>query len=104
MKHSVSHSLGQATARTVARSAIDSYSARFSEYNPTVQWKNDDEAAIGFSVKGVSLKGAVTITDKSFDLELDVPFLLKPFQGKAIGIIENEIKEWMGKAQRGELQ
>ena len=36
-------------------------------------------------------------------MELDVPFLLKPFKGKALGVIEEEIKKWMAKAEAGEL-
>jgi hypothetical protein len=30
-------------------------------------------------------------------MDLDVPFLLRPFQGKAISVIEGEIKEWLAK-------
>jgi hypothetical protein len=45
----------------------------------------------------MSLNGAVEVKDKSIDLELDVPFLLKPFQGQAISVIEGEIKEWLAK-------
>lgn len=103
MKHSVSHDLGRELARKVARAAFESYRTRFSEFSPTTDWKNDDQASIGFSVKGMSLKGAVSVGDRSIDLEMDVPFLLKPFQGKAVGIIESEIKAWIEKARRGEI-
>ena len=103
MKHSVSHSLGLEKARKVARAALDSYAKRFADYGPTTKWKDDDSADIGFSVKGMSLKGAIKVAEKSIDLNLEVPFMLKPFQGKAVGVIEDSIKEWIGKAEKGEI-
>ena len=98
MKHSVPHSLGKEKARKVAAAAFDSYKARFAEYNPTTKWLNDDKAEISFSVKGMTLKGGVEVKDKSIDMDLEVPFMLKPFQGKAVSVIEGEIKKWIGKA------
>jgi hypothetical protein len=103
MKHSVSHTLGRDMARKVARAAFESYAKRFSEFNPTTNWKTDDQADIGFSVKGMSLKGAVSVAAHSIDLNLDVPFMLKPFQGKAVAVIEREIREWIVKAEKGEI-
>lgn len=103
MKHSVSHSLGRETARKVARSAFEAYEKRFAEYHPRTTWKSEDAADISFSAKGISLTGAVAVTDDSIDLNLDVPFLLRPFKGKAIAVIEKEINEWIGKAERGEI-
>lgn len=103
MKHTVSHTLGLDMARKVVRSALDSYSKRFSEYKPTTNWKGEDAADIGFTVKGMQLNGAVQVHEKAIDLDLDVPFLLKPFKGKAISVIEKEIRMWITKAENGEL-
>lgn len=101
MKHSVSHSLGRETARKVARAAFDTYKQRFSEFSPNTVWSGEDNAEISFSVKGFTLKGAVEVKEQSIDLDMDVPFLLKPFQGKAIAVIEREIKEWIDRAKVG---
>ncbi len=103
MKHTVSHSLGRETARKVARSAFEAYSSRFSEYSPKTVWNGDDQAEISFSVKSFTLKGAIEVKDNSIELDMDVPFMLKPFQSKAVSVIEREIKEWIGKAEKGEL-
>lgn len=99
MKHSVSHSLGQERAKKVTEAALGSYATKFAKYSPKTTWTSDNRAQISFSVKGMSLKGAVEVKDKSIELELDVPFLLRPFQGQAISVIEGEIKEWLGKEQ-----
>lgn len=103
MKHTVTHSLGKETARKVARRAFEAYEKRFSEFSPRTSWRGEDQADISFSAKGLTLKGAVAVTDSSIDLEMDVPFLLRPFQNKAISVIEREIREWIGRAENGEV-
>ena len=104
MKHTVSHTLGVEMARKVVQAALDSYAQRFSDYHPTTHWKNDDAADIGFTVKGMHLKGTVMVAESAIDLDLDVPFLLKPFKGKAISVIEGEIRQWIKKAEKGEIK
>jgi Putative polyhydroxyalkanoic acid system protein (PHA_gran_rgn) len=103
MKHAVPHNLGKEGAKRVAEAALKSYAERFSQYSASVQWQSPERATIGFEVKGISLKGAVEVQDTAINLELDVPFLMRPFQGKAISIIEEEIRSWIGKSQAGTL-
>jgi hypothetical protein len=103
MKHSVPHDLGLEQAKKVADAAFESYKSRFAEYNPTVSWAGDRRADISFKVKGVTLKGGVDVSTTSFELDLNVPFLLRPFKGKALGVIEEEIKKWIKKEKAGEL-
>ena len=103
MKHLVEHDLDEEQAKKVAHAAFESYKVRFADYNPTVNWVSDKRANIAFKVKGVSLKGGVEVKPTNFELELDVPFLLKPFRGKAIAVIEEEIKSWIAKAKAGEI-
>src|SRR6187399_594653 len=99
MKHVVPHDLDEEKAQKVAQSAFDSYKKRFSDYNPTVTWSSPKRADIAFKVKGITLKGGVDIKPSSYELDLEVPFLLKPFKGKAISVIEEEINKWIGKAK-----
>jgi Putative polyhydroxyalkanoic acid system protein (PHA_gran_rgn) len=103
MKHAVPHDLGLDKAKKVTEAAWQSYSDRFSAYHPTCDWQSNSRAKIGFTVKGVSLKGGIEVNEHSIDLEMDVPFLLKPFTGKAVGVIEEEIKKWIAKSKAGEL-
>ncbi|MCP4502212.1 MAG: hypothetical protein GY822_19820 [Deltaproteobacteria bacterium] len=103
MKHSVPHDLDKDLARKATQKALDSYAARFSNYNATVNWLNDDDAEISFAAKGIKLKGIFQVCDSKVDMDLDVPFLLRAFQKKAIKIIDEEIREWVGKAKAGEL-
>jgi isopentenyl diphosphate isomerase/L-lactate dehydrogenase-like FMN-dependent dehydrogenase len=99
MKHEVSHDLGQAKAREVAQKAFAAYQTKFAEYEPKVNWKTENAADISFCVKGMKLNGEIEVSDKTIGVDLDVPFLLRPFKGKALEVIEAEIREWIGRAK-----
>lgn len=99
MKHQVPHALAQSKAKDIAIQALDSYQKRFAEYDPYCDWVSEYVAKIGFSVKGVKLTGSIEVLPSAFELDLDVPFLLRPFKGKALAVIEEEIKRWIAKAQ-----
>lgn len=103
MKHVVSHDLGQNRAKQVAQAAFDAYTAKFSQYHPQAVWRGERQADISFNVKGMTLKGSIEVTDTSISMDLDVPFLLRPFKGTALGVIEKEIREWLDKAKAGQL-
>ena len=36
-------------------------------------------------------------------MDLDVPFLFRPFQKRAMEVIEREVQVWIGKARSGEI-
>ena len=103
MKHAVPHDLGQDKAKQVAEAAFGSYKRKLAKYDPQTRWVNDRRAEISFSVKGMTMNGALEVTERSIDMELDVPFLLRPFKGKALSIIEAEIRAWLAKAKDGQI-
>lgn len=103
MKHSVAHDLGKEQALKVTQAAWKSYSERFQKYHPTCTWPSPYHAAIGFTAKGIRLTGDIDVRDSSIDLELEVPFLLRPFKSMALGVIEDEIKTWIAKAKAGQI-
>lgn len=103
MEHVIEHNLDIATAKKVADRAFEEYKAKYPDYEPTFRWVSDQRADLGFSAKGIKLKGAMEVAEKKISVELDVPFLLRPFKGKALDIIDREVKRWIGKAQAGEI-
>ena len=103
MKHSVPHELGREKAKAAAEAAFASYAARFAQYKPTATWITPDRADISFTAKGITLKGVLEVTPTSIDMDLDVPFLLRPFKNKALGAVDREIAVWVDKAKRGEI-
>src|SRR3982750_344939 len=99
MKHSVPHDLGRDRAKKAAEAAFASYAARFANYSPTAKWTSPDRADISFTAKGITLKGVLEVLPSSIDMDLDVPFLLRPFKEKALGAIDREISLWIDKAR-----
>jgi hypothetical protein len=99
MKHTVPHDLGKEKAKQATAAAFATYQAKYAQYSPTVRWVNDDTAKLSFSVKGITLAGGVVVRESDIEMELDVPFLLRPFQKTAIGVIETEIRRWIEKAK-----
>jgi len=103
MKHAVPHDLGRERARQVAVAAMKSYATRLARYDPRSEWVGEWRARISFSVKGMTLQGAIEVTAAALEMELDVPFLLRPFRGIAVQVIEDEIRGWIAKAREGEI-
>jgi hypothetical protein len=103
MKHAVKHDLSQDLAKKAALKAWESYSQRFSKYNPQANWTSDTHADISFQAKGISLKGSLMLEPGQIVMNLDVPFVLRVFQKKAVQVIDEEINTWVGRARAGEL-
>lgn len=103
MKHTIPHDLDRPLAIKATKKALESYQERFAEYNPTADWTAENAADIAFSVKRVSLGGHVEVNADNISLELEVPFMLRPFKAKAISVIEKEIQGWIERAKNGEL-
>ena len=103
MKHTIAHDLSPALAKKATERAFAAYAARFTEYNPVVTWTGETHASISFKVKGVSLKGTFELVPRAVEMNLDVPFVLKLFQKRAIEVIDGEVREWLEKARTGQL-
>ena len=58
---------------------------------------------MAFSIKGCHLKPRIRLRPGAIDVEIDIPFLARPFEGKARARIERELALWIDKARRGEL-
>jgi len=104
MKHEIPHDLDANLAKEVAIHAFDAYQKRFASYQPKLEWLSEQDARIDFNVKGMKLQGSIGIRPRTIELDLDVPFVFRLFKGKAIGVIEREVQNWIGKAKRGELR
>jgi hypothetical protein len=103
MKHAIPHDLDTATAKKVTDRAFDQYKERFAAYSPTLTWADDRRADIAFSVKGMHVGGSMTLEDHEIDVDLDVPFLLRPFRSIALEVIDREVKAWIDKAHAGQI-
>lgn len=103
MKHVIKHDLEIEMARKAMKKAFEAYVAKFEKYKPTASWKDENNVQIGFEAKGIKLGGDVSLRPNEIEVDMTVPFLMKPFQNKAIEVVEGEINEWIGRAKAGEL-
>ena len=103
MKHSVKHDIGIDLAKRATLAAFESYRERFAKYHPTANWVDDRNAEIAFSAKGMTLKGKLTVNESSIDMDLDVPFVMRPFKSMALSAVEREIETWVERARRSEI-
>jgi hypothetical protein len=103
VKHEIPHDLEIALAKLAARKAAEAYSKRFAEYDYRYRWSSETRLELSFAVMGKRLEGVMEVLPRKLELELEVPFMFKVFQGKAIQIIEREAKDWLAKARKGEL-
>jgi hypothetical protein len=103
MKHSVKHDVGIDLAKKATLTAFDSYKERFAKYRPTATWVDDRNADIAFTAKGITLRGKLEVGDSSIDMDLDVPFVLRPFKSIALDAVEREIRTWLDKAKKSVL-
>jgi len=103
IKHEIEHGLEPELAHKAIDKAMEAYSARFADYNPRFHWKSDTEGELGFKAKGVSVDGTIDIEGPKILVDLDVPFILRVFKGKAIEVIDREVRKWIEKARAGEL-
>ena len=103
MKHKVPHDLPFDLAKKAADAALQEYRRKFPDYDPQVTWSDDKTAQVALKAKGMSLKGIFEIQSDAVAIDMDVPLLLRPFKAKAMEVIEDEIRTWIGKAKNGAL-
>lgn len=103
MKHTIDTGLDKALSKKAIDKAMEDYKARFAEYHPRFDWTGEDRGEFGFKAKGVSLGGRIAVRDRAIDVDMEVPFLLRVFQGKAMKVIEDQVKHWVERAKKGEL-
>lgn len=103
MKHTIKHDLPDSLAKLATSKAFEAYQKRFSDFSPSAIWVSENKADIAFSIKGKKLDGSIQLAPGAITLDMDVPFLFKPFEKKAVGVIDEEIQKWIARAKNGDL-
>jgi|SRR5690242_17057931 hypothetical protein len=103
MKHEIEHGLSLDLAHKAIEKAMEAYGERFKDYNPNYEWIDETHGKVSFKAKGVSLSGIIEIEGPKISVDLDVPFIFRIFRGKAIEVIDREVRKWIEKAKNGEL-
>src|SRR5262245_18891323 len=93
MKHVLHHSLDVATSKQIFNRAFAQHQKRFAEYEPKSRWLDDQHAEVRFNVKGIRMTATVEFRPRSVEIDLDVPFLFRPFRSIGIRILEQELRK-----------
>lgn len=102
MRHRVSHELSEAQAKAVVQKAVDKYAKRFARYEVKGRWTDEQTVVVGFSARGKRLEGTVRLEPSAVVFEMDVPFLLRPFTGRATAKIDQHVARWVEEAKSGD--
>ncbi|MGF1469867.1 MAG: polyhydroxyalkanoic acid system family protein [Sandaracinaceae bacterium] len=103
IKHEIRHGLEPELARHAINHAMDGYRERFADFQPTFEWMNPDVGSFSFTALAVTTRGSLEIEGPLIYVDVEVPFLLRPFKGKAIDVIDREVRRWVDKAKNGDL-
>lgn len=104
MKYSVKHGLADPSrVRIVVEKAYTAYEERLRDYRPSIDWRAETQAAIGFTVMSQSINAVVEFDDDELRIDGKVPFLFKPFEKKIEGVLAREMDTWLEKARKGEI-
>jgi hypothetical protein len=102
VKQTIDTNLDKARSKVAIDKAMDEYKKRFAEYSPRYDWKSDDAGEFSFNAKGVKLQGTIRVRDNKVDVDMDVPFLFRIFQGSAMKVIQEQVEHWVEKVKKGE--
>ena len=98
MTHEFTHGLERETVRQLVKHAWNHYERSYPKYHPQCTWKGPDLVEVKFRAGFVKLAGDLEITDDKIRLGLQVPATLRFLKGRALTVVEAEIKKWLAKA------
>jgi len=102
-QHRVPHDLPLPVARMATRAALDSYRARFAHLGPDGRWLDDDNVELSFVLRGRRVDARLRVEPDAIVISLSLPRLFRPFRRRAVAVIEQEVRRWVERARRGEL-
>jgi len=103
MKKTITSNLDRARSKIAIEKAMEDYKARFAEYSPRYDWTTDDAGEFSFNAKGIKLGGTIRVRDNFVDVDMEVPFLFRIFQSKALEVIQEQVELWVERVRTGNV-
>lgn len=98
MKHSVHHQLETAQAKEVLDRALDTYRAHYADHGVETAWVDERTAVVGFELTGSKVDGRITVCEGCYDIDLQLPWMLRPFGKRIAQTFEHEFQRWLDRA------
>ena len=100
-RHGFTHPLDDAGARALIEQAFAHYADRYPSAQLQLVWASATHGELHGLARGLKMKARIELQTSRCVLDVDVPFLLRPFQDVAQRAIEREVKRWLERAAAG---
>lgn len=96
MKFSIPHKYSQSEALQRVRFALDHSRSQLSQHVSDLKedWRGNT-LNFGFTAQKQRIEGTLEITEKSFEVEAKLPFMLRMFEGRIQEMIKAEVAKLM---------
>ena len=98
MKHSVDHPLETEKAKEVLDRALDTYREHYVENSVATSWVDERTATVDFQVTGKKIAGSITVCESCYDIDLKLPWMLRPFKKRIAQSLDSELQRWIERA------
>lgn len=98
MKHTVDHPLEAEKARQLLERALNTYVEDYAQYSMETGWKDEATAQVGFQVTGTRVDGEIKVCEGRYEIDLDLPWVLRPFKKEIVKSIDREFARWISSA------
>lgn len=95
MRHSVRHTLGPARARDLLDRALGTYRDHYAEYEVRTDWADAETAEVDFTITGRKIGGQIRVCEDCYDIEVDVPWIFRPFRRRIVATVDREFRRWL---------
>jgi hypothetical protein len=103
IRHLLSHDLDPTQSKGVIDAAFGFYRTRYPRAEISLLWQSDQSATLCFKARAITLKGTIVLRPGGIELALDLPFIFRVFQKRALRLIDNEANQWVQRAREGKL-
>ncbi len=100
MKHSIKHPLPPDRAKKMLDRLFDVYCKHYEEYDLETSWSDDQTAQIGMKVKGREISGQVKVCDDSYEVDIQLPRMVRLFKGRIRKELDATVAEWVAAEKR----
>ena len=98
MRHTVRHTLAPDKAKDVLEHALGAYREHYAEYQVETGWADEETAEIGFRMTGKQVRGKIKVCPDCYDIDLELPWMYRPFTQRIAGAVEQELQRWLARA------
>ena len=95
MKHAIKHPLSPDRAKKMLDRLFGVYGEHYKEYDLETSWSDEKTAQIGMKVKGREITGQVKVCDDCYEVDIELPAIVRMFKGRIRKELDDTVAEWV---------